>query len=159
MSYLAAVDEVPHLPAHFRPTALTSFVGELFNTMLKNRWQHFMIKHHSLSVCWLYLANAYLSVHHQFVTYCLGHYHAPQSFLDSITNTYCNLSATITSTEWSTASIPLKTGVYQGDPLSPIMFNTVMSTVTETLSRHTLSRSSVTTNVLSCCMQMMHAWL
>jgi hypothetical protein len=59
-------------------------------------------KHRSLTVCWLDLANAYGSVHHQLITHCLKRYHAPQSFIDTISNVYANLSATITTKEWST---------------------------------------------------------
>ena len=185
----AAANEAPHLPANFRPIALTSCVGKVSTTMFKNRWLRFMVDnkyldttlqkaflpgvpgclehyqklqtiitdahkaHRSMSVCWLDLANAYGSVHHQLIIFCLRHYNAPQSFLDSITNIYSDLSATIISDKWSTTPIPLKTGVYQGDPLSPIPFNTVMSTLTHTLRSqlhcgYNLSGSSVKTNVL-----------
>lgn len=34
-------------------------------------------KHKSLAVCWLDLANAYSSVHHQLDDFSLRHYHAP----------------------------------------------------------------------------------
>ena len=109
-------------------------------------------KHRSLTVCWLDLANAYGSVHHQLINFCLHHYHAPKPFLDTITCMYSNLSATVTSKSWSTRSIPLKVGVYQGDPLSVIIFNTVMATLADALKadRHlgyTLSGGK-TTNVL-----------
>ena len=37
-------------------------------------------KHHSLSVCWLDLTNAYGSVHHNLISFCLQHYHTPNHF-------------------------------------------------------------------------------
>ena len=52
--------------------------------------------HRSLSVCWLHLANAYGSVHHQLIHFCLKHYHAPQAFLKTIANIYTDISAIIT---------------------------------------------------------------
>ena len=183
-----AVDD-PHQPNNFRPIALTSCVGKMFTTLLKNRWLNFMLtnnylntstqkaflpdipgcleqyqklliiisdahqKHRSLSVCWLDLANAYGSVHHQLITFCLRHYHAPQSFVNTVANLYTDLSAIITSRSWSAKPVPLKIGVYQGDPLSVIIFNTVMSTLSDMLQSHqhlgyTLSGSRITTNVL-----------
>ena len=110
-------------------------------------------KHRSLSVCWLDLANAYGSVHHQLISFCLQHYHAPQSFIDSVMDIYSGLSASFQSSKWSTAPVPLRVGVYQGDPLSPIIFNTVMSTLVDSLKKlnhcgYTLSGSSISTSVL-----------
>ena len=35
--------------------------------------------------------------------------------------------------DWSTATIPLELGVYQGDPLSVVIFNTVINTMVHTL--------------------------
>ena len=46
---------------------------------------------------------------------------------------YSDLSASIASQEWSTPLIPIQIGVYQGDPLSVIIFNTVMNTLIDTL--------------------------
>ena len=67
-------------------------------------------KHRSLAVCWLDLANVYGSIHHQLISFCLQHYHAPPSFLASITEIYTGLSATIISKRWNTTSIPLQVG-------------------------------------------------
>ena len=90
-------------------------------------------KHRSLTVCWLDLANAYGSVHHNLIRFALKHYHAPPCFVRVVSNLYTNLSATITCTDWSTKAIPLQVGVYQGDPLSVAIFNTVMATLADSL--------------------------
>ena len=71
----------------------------------------------------------------------------------TVANLYADISATITSQIWSTGPVPLKTEVYQGDPLSVIIFNTVMSTLTDNLqaSQHlgyTLSGNRIRINVL-----------
>ena len=164
----AAMDD-PSIPSNFRPIALTSCVGKLFTTILRNRWLSFMqgnkylnrsvqkafmpktpgcIEHHhmlaevfkdakkkhkSLAVCWLDLANAYGSVNHSLILYSLRHYHAPPQFLKLIQAFYSDLSATITSSKWHTPPIPLKRGVYQGDPLSVVIFNTVINTMVDTI--------------------------
>ena len=90
-------------------------------------------KHKSLTVCWLDLANAFGSVHHQLIDFCLHHYHAPMPFISTIRSLYSNLSATVSAGSWSTRCIPLQVGVYQGDPLSVAIFNTVMVTLTDAL--------------------------
>ena len=106
-------------------------------------------KHKALAVCWLDLANAYGSVHHFLIHFTLQHYHAPPQFLEIIQSFYSNLSAKVNSNSWSTPLIPLKIGVYQGDPLSVVIFNTVINTMVEViktrpdLGYHITNRHSV----------------
>ena len=166
-----AAEHDPTLPSNFRPIALTSCIGKLFTTILRNRWISFLstnhyfdksiqkafmpktpgcIEHHlklaeilrnakhkhkSLTVCWLDLANAYGSVHHSLISFALKHYHAPPQFLAIIQSFYSNLSANINSSQWSTSPIPLRVGVYQGDPLSVVIFNTVINTMIDTIKQ------------------------
>ena len=87
-------------------------------------------KHKSLTVCWLDLANAYGSVHHQLIHFTLNHYHAPSKLVNTVANLYTDLSATITTPSWATQEIPLHIGVFQGDPLSVAIF---MCTLIEAL--------------------------
>ena len=163
----------PSEPSNFRPIALTSCVGKLFTTVLKNRWLRYMLsnkyldrsvqkafmtatpgclehqsklasilqdakkKHKSLSVCWLDLANAYGSVHHSLIDFSLRHYHAPEELQLMVQALYSDLSGSVITAEWSTPTIPLQIGVYQGDPLSVVIFNTVINTLVDTLKKHT----------------------
>ena len=178
-----AAESSPEEPGNFRPIALTSCVGKIYTTMLKNRWLRFMVannyldtstqkaflpavpgcveqyqklsailrdahsNHRSLTVCWLDLANAYGSVHHELISFCLQHYHAPESFREAVGGFYTDLSAMF---RWSTDPVPLRIGVYQGDPLSPVIFNTVMSTLVDSLKEcgYSLSGTNLTTNLL-----------
>ena len=110
-------------------------------------------KHRSLTVCFLDLTNAYGSVHHNLIHFSLQHYHAPNKLINTVASTYTNLSAEITTTSWSMPEIPLQIGVYQGDPLSTVIFNTVMCTLIEALRpyRHlgyTFSNSKHTLHLL-----------
>ena len=110
-------------------------------------------KHKSLAVCWLDLANAYGSVHHSLIQFALKHYHAPPQFCQVLEALYSKLSVQIITTDWATPLIPLQIGVYQGDPLSVVIFNTVMNTLVDTLQTrldlgYTISGSTHQINLL-----------
>ena len=93
-------------------------------------------KHKSLVVCWLDLANAYGSVHHSLIQFSIEHYHAPPQFCRALEALYSGLSARVITADWATQCIPLQVGVYQGDPLSVVIFNTVMNMLIDTLQTH-----------------------
>ena len=90
-------------------------------------------KHRSVAVCWLDLANAYGSVHHSLIDFTLKHYHALDQFQLMVSALYTGLSAQISTQHWCTTAVPLQRGVYQGDPLSVVIFNTVINTLVDTL--------------------------
>ena len=55
--------------------------------------------------------------------------------------------------EWSTEPFPIEVGVYQGDPLSVIISNTVMTTMADTISQsphlgYSLSNTTQQCNLL-----------
>ena len=91
-------------------------------------------KHKSLAICWLDLANAYGSVHHSLIQFSLRHYHAPPQFLSVLRALYSGLNAKVITADWETPVVPLQMGVYQGDPLSVVIFNTVINTLVDTLT-------------------------
>ena len=86
-------------------------------------------EHKSLAVCWLILV-------------------FPADPASSL------LTPVITN-EWETPPVPLEIGVYQGDPLSVVIFNTVINTLVVTLQSridlgYTLSSSTRQINLLQC---------
>ena len=89
--------------------------------------------HKSLAVCWLDLANAYGSVHHSLIQFSVEHYHAPPKFSQILQSLYTGLGGKVITRNWETPIIPLNIGVYQGDPLSVVIFITVINTVVDTL--------------------------
>ena len=89
----------------------------------------------SLCICWLDLANAFGSVHHDLITFALAHYHAPPEFIQLVTNIYNGLTAIVSTKSWTTSPIHLQLGVYQGDPLSDFIFNTVMNTLVDSITQ------------------------
>ena len=107
----------------------------------------------SLSIAWLDIANAYGSVHHSLIQFSLAHYHAPSEFCRLLKSWYSDLSATISSDEWVSDQVPLQIGVYQGDPLSVVIFLTIINTIYDTLSTRSdlgfsLPESSISINHL-----------
>ena len=89
----------------------------------------------SLCICWLDLANAFGSVHHDLITFVLAHYHAPPELIQLVTNIYDGLTAIVSTKSWTMSLIHLQLGVYQGDPLSAIIFNTVMNTLVDSITQ------------------------
>ena len=61
--------------------------------------------------------------------------HAPPRLLHIVDNLYTNLSASISIPAGTTRAILLKTSLYQGDPLSVTIFNTVMNIYLDGLKR------------------------
>ena len=81
--------------------------------------------------------HTYSTVTQNYVSYCeLGFrcYHAPAQFR-YIRSAFIrtDLSASLSTTEWSTQLIPLGVVVYHGDPSSVAFSNTVINTLVETL--------------------------
>ena len=164
-------EDDPSKPNNFRPIALTSCIGKVFTSLLKQRWMSYMVgnnylntavqkafvdgvpgctehhlkllstindarrKHKSLCICWLDLANAFGSVHHDLIRFSLEHYHAPQAMINTTCNLYRDLTGVVSTDAWQTDPFHLQVGVYQGDPLSVLVFNTVMNTLVDTITK------------------------
>ena len=84
-------------------------------------------------MCWLDLANAYASVHHSLIRFAVEHYQAPPQLVSIIQTLYLGLLASFRTVSWFTPIIPLGVGVYQGDPLSVVIFYTVINTPVDTI--------------------------
>ena len=74
-------------------------------------------------MCWLDLANAFGSVEHDLILLTLEHYHFEPSFIRLVGEFYRGLSVVVTTRNWTTDTIPLNVGIFQGDPMSVIIFN------------------------------------
>ena len=107
----------------------------------------------SLGIAWLDIVNAYGSVHHELIQFSMAHYHAPPEFCRLLQSWYSGLSGVVSTDQWLTDTVPLKTGVYQGDPLSVVIFLAVMNTLSDTLNTRrdlgfSLPQSSISINHL-----------
>ncbi|CAM5164584.1 unnamed protein product [Natator depressus] len=70
--------------------------------------------------------------HHIFAT--LQEFGMPENFLHVIRELYKGCSTTIRSVEGETTEIPIRSGVKQGCPLSPIIFNLAMEPLLRAIS-------------------------
>ena len=110
-------------------------------------------KHKSLAICWLDLANAYGTVHHDLIQFSLRHYHAPEQLVSIVSEFYRDLTGIVQTKRWTTAPFPIEVGVFQGDPLSVVIFNTVINTLVDTILQadqygYAISQSAHRSNLL-----------
>ena len=83
---------------------------------------------------WIDLANAYGSVPHNLIQFALSWYHIPLFLQELIFNYYELLKATVTTKAWTTAFFCFAIGVFQGCPLSAILFDVVFNLLVDFLS-------------------------
>ena len=87
----------------------------------------------SLVVARLDIENPYGSVRHSLIQFALHCYHVPPDFSNLLQSWYTDVAATISTAEWESPVISLKTCVLEGDPLSVVIFLTVMATLSDML--------------------------
>uniref|UniRef100_A0A803TJC4 Reverse transcriptase domain-containing protein n=1 Tax=Anolis carolinensis TaxID=28377 RepID=A0A803TJC4_ANOCA len=94
--------------------------------------QHFLLqstidvarhKRQELALAKLDLCNAFGSIPHRHVFDMLSRFGVPEDFLDVLRSPYVGLSIVVMAANGKTQPIPMKRGLMQGCPLSPIVFN------------------------------------
>ena len=76
-----------------------------------------------LSVAWLDIRNAFGSVPHAVILSTLRHIGVPVELTSLIMNAYTGAASIFKTPQGDTSAIPIRAGVKQGCPLSPILFN------------------------------------
>ena len=76
-----------------------------------------------LSVAWLDIRNAFGSVPHATILNTLRHIGVPAELTSLIMNAYSGAATIFKTPSGDTGAIPIRAGVKQGCPLSPILFN------------------------------------
>ncbi|CAI2353191.1 unnamed protein product [Caenorhabditis sp. 36 PRJEB53466] len=77
----------------------------------------------NLSVAWLDLTNAFGSVPHELIEHTLKKYGFPEEIVHVIKDMYNGASIRVKSKNEKSNQIKLNSGVKQGDPISPTLFN------------------------------------
>ena len=75
-----------------------------------------------LHVTWFDLEDAFGSISHKLIPVCLDRMHIPANVRDYIVALYGNLRGKVRMLDWVTEEFSFNKGVFQGDPLSPIIF-------------------------------------
>ena len=79
------------------------------------------------------LEDAFGSVHHDLISHSLSRFHFPPVIKAYIENLYARLQGSVVTQEWESVNFSFHKGVFQGDPLSPIIFLAVFNPILEKL--------------------------
>ena len=87
---------------------------------------HARIKQRSLVIILLDLKNAFGEVHHSLITEVLNYHHMQEEIQKSISSLYTDFRTSVITKSFVTPFILVNRGVLQGDPLSPLTFNSIV---------------------------------
>ena len=79
------------------------------------------------------LEDAFGSVPHALILDALTRHFLPQNVITYFHNTYMNSKAVVETKSWRSEPFPFKKGVFQGDPISPIIFLMTFNPIIQSL--------------------------
>ena len=85
-------------------------------------------KQRSLVITLLDLKNAFGEVHHNLIQSVLSYHHVPDHIKILIKSLYTNFKTSVITSQFNTPFIHVGHGVFQGDCLSPLLFNLCFNT-------------------------------
>ncbi|XP_071507989.1 uncharacterized protein, partial [Diadema antillarum] len=92
------------------------------NQVLHELLSHAKAKNKTLHVTFFDLQDAFGSIEHDLIHYVLEYYSFPIELRTYVKNLYSRLDGEVRGPQWSTSKFEFHRGVFQGDPLSPIIF-------------------------------------
>ena len=84
--------------------------------------RHAKNKNRTVHFTWFDLEDAFGSVPHDLIDYSFNRAVIPDNVKNYLLNLYGNISGKVSTKQWSSDSFHFKRGIFQGDPLSPIIF-------------------------------------
>lgn len=105
------------------------------NFMLNSLMREARKNRSELCVAWLDLTNAFGSIPHSAITRALECAGAGHAFVEIIKNLYSDNTTTIITEDGPTESIPIRSGIKQGCPISGLLFNLAIDPVVRALQR------------------------
>ena len=94
---------------------------------------HARNKKKTIHVTFFDLADAFGSVEHNLINHTLKRNGIPEPIRNYVDNLYSRLNGTVKGPGWVSTPFPFRRGVFQGDPLSPIIFLIVFNPIIEYL--------------------------
>ena len=92
-------------------------------------------KRKTVHVSWYDLSDAYGSIPHQLIEYVLKLYHIPLEEIKYIRSLYSQLEGVVVTKKWRSNPFFFKNGIFTGDTLSPIVFNTTFQPLIDSIRR------------------------
>ena len=81
------------------------------------------------------LEDAFGSVQHNLISHSLNRFDIPENISNYVLNLYSNLQQGVVFQQWSSDQFKFTKGVFQGDPLSPIVFLICFNSIIEKLKQ------------------------
>ncbi len=109
------------------PTMQKAFLSKINGcvehcSVLNSLLLHARTQKKTLHCTWFDLADAFGSISHPLISYTLSRNQFPPEIISYINCLYSQLSASVITPSWSSSSFSMSQGVFQGDPLSPLIF-------------------------------------
>ena len=105
-------------------------------TLLDHVINHYKNKNKSYYIMFLDLSKAFDSVHHSSIERALKRHNVKIHFRRVVSDLYTGVSTRIMNDKGISDPIPIKCGVKQGYPLSPLLFNLVLDELLDSMPNH-----------------------
>ena len=120
------------------------------NIVLQEAIKNARVSKKTLHLTFFDLADAFGSVPHDLIIYTIKQHGLPANIESYMTKMLNNSSASVCTGSWVSDTFQFKRGVFQGDPLSPIIFNWVFNPIITSITSnprlgYTLGEHSVAT--------------
>ena len=107
----------------------SSYMKHTHSFTMETKLTDFKGRRKDVRLVWLDLKNAFGSVPHELMWYMMQKMQIPQPFIDLCQEIYQGSTQRVRTKEGYTNDIPVKVGIKQGCPLSPLLFNLALEAV------------------------------
>ena len=90
--------------------------------ILREILNHSKANKKTVHVTWFDLEDAFGSISHSYIPIALRRMHIPEEIISYIVSLYGMLKGKVRTAEWVSDEFSFRKGVFQGDPLSPLVF-------------------------------------